>query len=658
MNKHVIAVDFGTSFTTAALRRQDAVGLVDLDGSGANRIPSCVYLDADTGSFLVGRAARNSGLRSPDAFERTPKRLIDAGTTLLGDRLVGVDELVHAVYRHVFAECRGERNPDAIHITHPAVWTQAKRDTLRDAAQAALADVGWDAPIALLAEPVAAAVEVANFIPEGAAVAVYDLGGGTFDAAVVRRSDGGFKVAGDPGGQDRCGGEEFDDMLLQEVGERIPDPDARRRLLDPQLEEVSLLAARSQLRTAVTSAKEELSLVDRVVIDVPLQGGSVELTRATLEAVIAPKIEASVSLLLETIGSASRADGFRDDDLVGVVLTGGSSRIPLVEKLVGEQTRLRVFTQPDRKGVVASGAARFGSIGVRGTQPDSGTRPYGETQPAMSEFTCRLALRRKGRWKSRQTKLVLGDGDLVVREYHPDVKSLERWAETTRKQIDSQTVVTPVPQRAEIAGVPALQLWMLTSRQDGSVTKYLHRCALTAANGTPARAIEIVASDDLAELADRVKLVRADDRFEYAAFALPVPGGMPTREQLTVVTKGGLLGSPELRVFAESVEVGDGLDEQAWNQAALARYGRVTITESTTDTFLDGEPALYREVNLLAPRTPIGATWAYWWTGFAEDRAVAVAVESRSRVARKRIEQFRDAFTLVPPSPQGARSQT
>ena len=65
-------------------------------------------------------------------------------------------------------------------------------------------------------------------------------------------------------------------------------------------------------------------------------------------------------------------------------------------------------------------------------------------------------------------------------------------------------------------------------------------------------------------------------------------------------------------------------------RGGLARYGRVSVTESAPDTFLSGEPALYREVNLGGPRVPIGAIWAYWWTGVVGDRAVAVAVEGES----------------------------
>ena len=128
---------------------------------------------------------------------------------------------------------------------------------------------------------------------------------------MVRRSERGFDVVGEPGGQDRCGGEEFDDLLLHEVGRHIPNEEMRTRLLDPQLDDVSFLPARIQLRAAVTSAKEELSAAERVVVDVPMTGDVVELTRTTFESLIAPKIEASVSLLLETIGQASRVHGLR-----------------------------------------------------------------------------------------------------------------------------------------------------------------------------------------------------------------------------------------------------------------------------------------------------------------------------------------------------------
>jgi actin-like ATPase involved in cell morphogenesis len=652
MSSHIVAVDFGTSFTAAALRRRDALGLVDLDGSAQNRIPSCVYVDEATDTFLVGRAARNSGLRAPDAFERTPKRLIGQGETLLGGRLVRIEELVHAVYRRVFTECRSERDPDEVRITHPAAWLDGNLDVLRNAAQAALRDVGWDATVETLPEPVAAAVEVANFIPIGSAVAVYDLGGGTFDVAVVRRSERGFDVIGEPGGQDRCGGEEFDDLLLHEVGRRIPDEEMRRRLVDPQLDDVSFLAARMQLRSAVTSAKEELSSTARVVLDVPVTGDTVELTRETFEGLIAPKVEASVSLLLETIGQAVRVHGLRDSDLVGVVLTGGSSRIPLVERLISEQTKLRVFAQPDRKGVVASGAARWDAP-AGGIPVGDGLRSEADAEApwrAEGAFSCRLAIRRSDRWRNRQTKLVLGSNDLVIREFEPDFKSLERWAEATRRGIDHLTVVSGVPLRSKIAGIPALQLWTLTARNDGSAAKSLHRCALTSANGKQHRAIEIVAREGAAELADQVRLLQRDDRFEYAPLTAPAEARMAVREQLSVLVKGRLFGSTDLRVFAESTELVGELDEQTWAANVLTRYGRVGVTESARDTFMSGEPALYREVNLGSPRVPIGATWAYWWTGVIGERAVAVAVESRSRMPRKRLEQFRDVFTLIPRS--------
>lgn len=652
MSSHVVAVDFGTSFTTGALRRHDAVALVDLDGSAQNRIPSCVFYDGGTGHFLVGRAARNSGLRAPDAFERTPKRLIGIGETLLGDRLVSVQELVHAVYARVFSECRSERDPDAVRITHPAAWPPEHLEALRGAAHSALRDVGWDAPVELLPEPVAAAVEVARFVEVGQAVAVYDLGGGTFDVAVVRRTDDGFEVVGSPGGQDRCGGEEFDDLLMHEIGEHIADSEIRQRLLDPQLDDVSLLPARNQLRAAVTSAKEELSgPIERVVITVPLLGDFVELTRATLEALIGPKIEASVGLLLETIGSASRDHGLRDSDLVGVVLTGGSSRIPLVEHLIGRQTKLRVFSQPDRKGVVASGAAQWSSSLANVTRPnDDVARARPSDAVTTRQFSCRLGLRRSDRWRNRQTKLVVGAGDLVVREYEPDFKSLDRWVQTAHLRLERGTVVSPPPLRAKIGELPAVQLWALTARSDGSASKSLYRCALATANGRPPRAIEIAAREDAASRADDVRLLEPDDRFVYAALTAPVPPGVATHEQLSVLTKGRIPGTTELRVLAESTDLLDGRDQREWAEHVLARYGQVNVTESTADKFLGGAPALYREVQLGHPRIPIGAIWAYWWTGIVDDRAVAVAVESRSRLTRKRIEPFRDAFTLIPAS--------
>ena len=154
---------------------------------------------------------------------------------------------------------------------------------------------------------------------------------------------------------------------------------------------------------------------------------------------------------------------------MGVVLTGGSSRIPLVERLISEQTRLRVFAQPDRKGVVAAGAARWETSG-RNRPELVGDGVAEAPRTFAGEFSCRLAIRRGDRWRNRQTKLVIGAGELIIRELS---LTQIRWSARAeaRRRTDGRTVVSPAPLRTKLADLPALQLWTLTAGQDGSACK-------------------------------------------------------------------------------------------------------------------------------------------------------------------------------------------
>ena len=223
-----LAIDYGTSNTAAA---------VALDGGAPRRCSSTacpgsasmVVLDAD-GELVVGRKAENLIAVRPEAVERAPKRrlgVVDA--VVLGGREVEVAECVAAVLRPVVKEAlrqAGQEAPDRVVLTHPAAWTSARTDPLRAAAaRAGLHDVE------LLEEPVAAARHYAAArVAAGGYVAVYDLGGGTFDTVVLQRTRDGFVLAG-KGGDQELGGEDFDERLGAHVAE--PDRGDRGRALGP-----------------------------------------------------------------------------------------------------------------------------------------------------------------------------------------------------------------------------------------------------------------------------------------------------------------------------------------------------------------------------------------------------------------------------------------
>jgi molecular chaperone DnaK (HSP70) len=188
-----LGVDFGTSNTVAMLAWPD--GLVRpllFDGSPA--LPSAVYADPSAG-LMVGRDAVHAARTSPERFEPNPKRRIDEPGILLGETEIGIVDLIAAVLGRVGAEARrvagGHIGPAT--VTCPAAWAQTRRGILVAAAERA----GFGT-VTLVPEPVAAASVFVRLtertVRPGSSFVVYDLGAGTFDASVVRRTDGGFEV--------------------------------------------------------------------------------------------------------------------------------------------------------------------------------------------------------------------------------------------------------------------------------------------------------------------------------------------------------------------------------------------------------------------------------------------------------------------------------
>ena len=228
-----LGIDFGTSYTVAATARDGAVATIDVESNGSNRIPSSVFVGAD-GEILVGTAAQHQAVFAPERYEPTPKRSLGEGELFLGDDLVPVADLAAAILRRVYTEaCRqqGERAPSELRLTHPADWSEKRVSVLREAAERA----GLPRAI-FVAEPVAAAVRIALQRTEpGQHIAVYDFGGGTFDAAVLQRTAAGFEVAGPPAGRDPLGGEDIDRRIIGYLGKLLADDHAEAwaKLLNP-----------------------------------------------------------------------------------------------------------------------------------------------------------------------------------------------------------------------------------------------------------------------------------------------------------------------------------------------------------------------------------------------------------------------------------------
>ncbi|TCK27756.1 Hsp70 family protein [Pseudonocardia endophytica] len=360
---YLLGIDLGTTYTAAAVLRTrggEAVGEPEMVGLGAHgsEMPS-VVLDGEDGSLLVGDAAERRAMVEPDRVAREFKRRIGDPTPVsLGTGALPAEELAATVVRHVVdtAAAREGGMPERIALTHPASWGGHKLELLRSALDPALEGLG--APqVEFLAEPQAAAVcyAAAERVEPGSTIAVYDLGGGTFDSAVVRKDapgsgTGGFTLLGRPEGLEFLGGVDFDEVVFEHVRAGAGDAFAGLDESDP-----AVWAAVARLRRECREAKEGLSSDTEVSVPVWLGGAQtvVRLHRSEFEELIGPRIEDSVEALRRAVDSA----GLDPSELSSVLLVGGSSRIPLVAQTVSERLDRPVAVDADPKNAIAKGAA-------------------------------------------------------------------------------------------------------------------------------------------------------------------------------------------------------------------------------------------------------------------------------------------------------------
>ncbi|MBW0113595.1 Hsp70 family protein, partial [Pseudonocardia sp. KRD-182] len=349
--RYQLGVDLGTTYTAAAVCRdgQERPEVVAL-GNASSAIASVIFLGPD-GTMIVGEAALRRALTEPRRIAREFKRRIGDGTPLhIGGSEIAAHELSARFLSWVVEEVAArEGGPaDRVTVTHPVEWGGYKRATFA----AALAGHGLG-HVEFLSEPQAAAIGYAGTerIDAGGVVGVYDLGGGTFDAAVVRKlHDGTFALLGRPAGIERLGGVDFDDAVLDHVRTALGHAWAELDPADPRVQ-----SAVAGLRRECTAAKEALSADTEVLIPVMLPGihTEVRLGRAEFEDMIRPPVGETVEALRRAIDSAGLAPG----DLDAVLLVGGSSRIPLVSQMVSAELGRSIAVDSDPKAVVASGAA-------------------------------------------------------------------------------------------------------------------------------------------------------------------------------------------------------------------------------------------------------------------------------------------------------------
>ncbi|PSS58060.1 Fe-S protein assembly chaperone HscA [Pseudomonas sp. BBP2017] len=350
-----VGIDLGTTNSlVAALRSGRSEPLPDAQGRVI--LPSAVRYHAD--HIDVGQPARDAASRDPLNTVLSVKRLMGRGLAdvkQLGEQLpyrfvggeshmpfidtiqgpkspVEVSADILKVLRQRAEETLGGELVGAV-ITVPAYFDDAQRQATKDAARLAGLNV-----LRLLNEPTAAAVAYGLDQNAEGVVAIYDLGGGTFDISILRLTGGVFEVLA-TGGDSALGGDDFDHAIASWIVEQASlssdlDPGAQRQLLQ-----------------TACAAKEALTDADSV--NVAYGNWQAELTRSAFDALIEPMIARS----LKACRRAVRDSGVELEEVGAVVMVGGSTRVPRVREAVGTLFGRTPLTEIDPDQVVAIGAA-------------------------------------------------------------------------------------------------------------------------------------------------------------------------------------------------------------------------------------------------------------------------------------------------------------
>lgn len=345
---YALGVDLGTAFTAAAVLEDEAVSMLGL-GNRALQIPSVLYLQ-ENGQFLVGEAAERHARADPLRVAREFKRRLGSPDEplIVGGVEVSAEKLSAELLRHVVAVATERRRepPARTVLTHPANWGGYMMGVFRK-----VVDLAEVPTVAYCPEPQAAAVQYASrsVVEVGERVAVYDLGAGTFDVCVLEKTPGGFELLGIPDGDDQLGGMDFDHALFTAVQNRAGLPELDRH-------DAAVRTGLERLRRDCVEAKEVLSTEDETVISISWPGVSVDvvLSRTELEALIRERLAQTLEPTRRTIASA----GLTPSQLTGIVLIGGSSRIPLVSQLLHEELGVPTARDTHPKHDVVLGALR------------------------------------------------------------------------------------------------------------------------------------------------------------------------------------------------------------------------------------------------------------------------------------------------------------
>ena len=369
----IIGIDLGTTNSVVAVMEGGEPTVIP-SSEGGNLIPSVVAINSKTGERLVGRVARNQAVVNPENTVFSVKRFMgrkfsdpevsDASKLMpyevsaasngdvrirMNDRDYSAPEIAAMVLQKIKADAEaylGETVDQAV-ITVPAYFNDAQRNATKDAGKIAGLDV-----LRIINEPTASSLSYGLGDRNEGLIAVYDLGGGTFDISILEVADGVFEVKS-TNGDTYLGGDNFDDRVINWIAEQFRQENGIDLRKDRQ--------ALQRLKEAAEKAKIELSTTLSAEINLPFITAdasgpkhlNMSISRAKLESLVDELVRKSI----EPCRQALKDAGLSTSDVDAVLLVGGMTRMPAIQESVKS-----FFGKEPTKGVnpdevVALGAA-------------------------------------------------------------------------------------------------------------------------------------------------------------------------------------------------------------------------------------------------------------------------------------------------------------
>ena len=347
----IIGIDLGTTNSCVAVM-EGGEAVVISNAEGNRTTPSVVAFKGE--ERQVGEVAKRQAITNPNTIQSIKRHMGTAHTVDVDGKKFTPQEISAIILQKLKKDAEdylGEKVTEAV-ITVPAYFNDAERQATKDAGKIAGLDVKR-----IINEPTAAALAYGLDKGEDHTILIYDLGGGTFDVSILELGDGVFEVVA-TAGDNRLGGDDFDQKIIDHLVAEFKKENG----IDLAQDKMAL----QRLKDAAEKAKKDLSGVTSAHISLPfITAGAagplhleMTLTRAKFEELTADLVERT----MEPTRRALKDSGLTPSDLDKIILVGGSTRIPAVQKAIHDFTKKEPFKGVNPDEVVALGAAIQGGV--------------------------------------------------------------------------------------------------------------------------------------------------------------------------------------------------------------------------------------------------------------------------------------------------------